>query len=356
MSATSVLTAPQRTAISRLLEGSHTPDNRLALLLFWCDLLWYALCLGAALLAPWPVQLLAGVSSGLVALRLAAIAHDAGHQSFTSSRRCNRFIGRIAFLPSLQPLATWEVAHNVIHHSWTSIRHKDYVWIPFSPSEYAALPAGRRLLERIYRSAPGQGLYYLVELWWKRVVLPSANWNQVRRPAQRFDIVLVASVALLWTGAAAVLATHLGRNIGWTLFCAAALPFLSACQCLGWLLYVQHTHPRTRFYSDRTEWEFFEAQSANSTHIKFPPFLDRMLNGVLDHTAHHLDVRAPFYRLRGVQAQLDCLLNGRNVAVRWSWQEFLHTTRVCKLFDYERGCWTGFDGLQAVSSDRRRCS
>jgi acyl-lipid omega-6 desaturase (Delta-12 desaturase) len=352
VSATSVVVAPQREAIRRLLEGSRAPDNRLVLQQFWSDLLLYALCLGAALLAPWPVQLLAGASSGLVALRLAAIAHDAGHQSFTSSQHWNRWIGRMAFLSSLQPLAAWEVAHRVIHH-WTSIRHKDYVWIPFSPSEYTALPGSRRFLERIYRSPCGQGLYYLVELWWKRVALPSADWGQVLRPAQRFDIVLVASVALLWTGAAATLAAHLERNIGWTLFCAAALPFLSAWQDLGWLLYVQHTHPRTRFYSGCGEWEFFEAQSANSTHVEFPPLLDRMLYGLLDHSAHHLDVKAPFYRLREVQAQLDHLLNGRNVEVRWSWQEFLHTTRVCKLFDYERGCWTGFAGRPASSDCRR---
>jgi len=105
---------------------------------------------------------------------------------------------------------------------------------------------------------------------------------------------------------------------------------------------------------DRAEWEFSEAQSANSTHVEFPRVIDRMLHGVFDHTAHHLDVKVPFYRLRQVQSELDGLLNTRNVVLRWSWREFqfLRTVRVCKLYNY--GCWPDFSGRPKGFVNSRR--
>lgn len=112
MSGPAPVSAPDRIVIRQLLEANRIHDDRLALLLFSGDMMLYALCLSAALVSPSPAQFPAGILAGVVALRLAAIAHDAAHQSLTSNRRWNRFIGRIAFLPSLQPLATWEVAHN----------------------------------------------------------------------------------------------------------------------------------------------------------------------------------------------------------------------------------------------------
>jgi omega-6 fatty acid desaturase (delta-12 desaturase) len=345
MSATSAIKPLEIAAIRQLLESNRAPNNRLAFVLFCFDMLLYAaLCLTAVLASRVTARVAAGATAGLVGLRLASIAHDAAHQSYTSNRKWNRFIGRVAFLPSLQPLATWQVAHNVIHHPWTSIRHKDYVWIPLSKAEYDALPRGRRLIERIYRSPFGQGLYYLVELWWRLVALPSTRWQQVLRPAQRFDILLVAFVAVIWGVAAGLLGAHAGHHALLAVFCGEVVPFLSLCQFFGWMLYVQHTHPRTGFYADRSDWEFFAAQSANSTHIEFPGLLDKLLHGLFDHTAHHLDVRVPFYRLRKVESQLDRVLNARNVVMRWSPREFLCTTRVCKLYDYERRCWTDFDG------------
>src|SRR5438876_8273233 len=39
--------------------------------------------------------------SGLIVVMLFVVGHDACHQSFTSSRGLNGWIGRVAFLPSL---------------------------------------------------------------------------------------------------------------------------------------------------------------------------------------------------------------------------------------------------------------
>ena len=65
MSAWYELSAAEREAIRQLLEAHRAPDDRLAFRLLACDALWYAVCLAAALLSPWPVQLLAGMFAGI---------------------------------------------------------------------------------------------------------------------------------------------------------------------------------------------------------------------------------------------------------------------------------------------------
>src|ERR1700722_10443050 len=78
------------------------------------------------------------VSAGLMAGLLFVVAHDCAHQSFTRYRNLNRWLGRIAFLPSLHPFGTWDLSHNKTHHIHTNQRGRDYVWEPISPREYAA--------------------------------------------------------------------------------------------------------------------------------------------------------------------------------------------------------------------------
>jgi acyl-lipid omega-6 desaturase (Delta-12 desaturase) len=185
-----------RKVVRQLLAGHRIHDDQLALSLFALDVILFAAFVTAAATLPWKlVQFIAGVLAGGVTLRLASIAHDACHNSYTGRRRWNKIIGRLAFLPALQPYSTWEVAHNVIHHSWTSIEDKDYVWIPLSKEEYDRCSPLRRVLERAYRGPFGHGLYYFIELWWRRVIVPSTDWSTIFRPAQRLDILLVVLAA-----------------------------------------------------------------------------------------------------------------------------------------------------------------
>jgi omega-6 fatty acid desaturase (delta-12 desaturase) len=76
-------------------------------------------------------------AEALFMARLFVLAHDACHGS------------------------TWQVGHNTIHHAFSN-----YVWLPFSPEEFAALSPRRRAIERVCRSPFGLGLYYLIALWW----------------------------------------------------------------------------------------------------------------------------------------------------------------------------------------------
>ncbi|HEY4362476.1 MAG TPA: fatty acid desaturase [Bryobacteraceae bacterium] len=335
-------------AVRAVLEKWRGSDNRLAGFHFAVDSILYIVCILAAELAPgWPWRIAAGIAAGVITLRLASIAHDACHRSYTTSHNWNRFIGRVAFLPALQPRGTWEMAHNIIHHSWTSVKDKDYVWIPLSKEDYDAATPGQRLLERIYRSPWGHGLYYAIELWWRRVVVPSFRWSEIPRRSQRFDILLTGAFLLVWIGTVAGICAFTSRSIPLGLLCGVILPAATWFWLFGFVLYVQHTHPEARFFKERREQDFYFRQLASATHVVFPAGLNRFLHGIFEHTAHHLDVTVPFYRLEEAQSELESLAGDRIVIERWSLRGFFHTARVCKLYDYNQHCWLDFQGRKS---------
>ena len=172
--------------------------------------LFFALIAATVLLQALWAKVLCGLAAGFVIGRLFIIGHDACHQSLTPHRELNKLLGRIAFLPSITPYSLWDTGHNVVHHGYTNLKCVDFVWTPLTAEEYAALSPTQRVLERLYRSGWAPGLYYMVEIWWKREFFPNKAHMPTRRPIFFKDSLLVAVFGALWIaviGAAAV-ATH----------------------------------------------------------------------------------------------------------------------------------------------------
>ena len=77
------------------------------------------------------VRVFASLTAALWIARLFVIGHDACHGSYTPNKLLNKWIGRIAFLPSLTPYSLWEIGHNLAHHGFTNLKGRDYVWTPY---------------------------------------------------------------------------------------------------------------------------------------------------------------------------------------------------------------------------------
>lgn len=88
--------------IRSTLSGRHVRPDILATTVFCVDVLLFA-CLSLSAMLVWDdgVRLLSGFGAGFITLRFATITHDAGHPSHTSSRRLNKLIARVTFLPAL---------------------------------------------------------------------------------------------------------------------------------------------------------------------------------------------------------------------------------------------------------------
>ncbi len=55
---------------------------------------------------------------------LFTLAHDAGHGSFSASRKLNGVVGRLALVPSLHVFGLWRMHHD-LHHRYTNLRQRD---------------------------------------------------------------------------------------------------------------------------------------------------------------------------------------------------------------------------------------
>ena len=223
------------------------------LLVFDYALLLLALA-GAVLPGAWWARVLCGLAAGFMTGRLFIIGHDACHQSLTPHRRLNHWLGRIAFLPSLTPYSLWEVGHNVVHHGYTNLKGFDFVWAPHTAQEFVSLPRGQQRLDRIYRSGWAPGLYYMVEIWWKRMFFPSRRQMPTRRRVFLLDNLLVSGFGLAWIAALAAIAAVTGQALLPVLATGFVLPFLFWCAMIGFVVYVHHTHTEVQWHDDRAEW------------------------------------------------------------------------------------------------------
>ena len=64
----------------------------------------------------------------------------------------------------------------------------------------------------------------------------------------------------------------------------------------------------------------------------------------MEHTAHHVDMSIPLYRLKSAQALLEKGLAGHIVVQPFSWRWYADTARRCKLYDFETDRWLDFAG------------
>src|SRR5262249_27357964 len=156
--------------------------------------------------------------------------------------------------------------HNHTHHPYTNLKGRDYVWAPFSKAEFDALSAGRRLMERCYRTPLGVVLYYGVEIWWRRLFFA------VKEDPHRRTAILGDSILCLVYGAALCLAAiSIGPR---ALLAAVFWPFAVWNWLMGWAIFEHHTHPRVPWYANEAEWRAAEAQSRCTVHAVMPKLVE----------------------------------------------------------------------------------
>jgi omega-6 fatty acid desaturase (delta-12 desaturase) len=336
---------PSRKTIREWLLPLSARSTPLALTLVALDLALFATTLALTVFLPraW-MQLLASVAAGLVIGRLFILGHDACHQSLTPHRTLNRWIGRLVFLPSLTPYSLWEVGHNVVHHGYTNLRDFDFVWQPRSLAEFQALSPVRQRLERIYRSGWAPWLYYLVEIWWARLLFPNRRTMPTRRAIFTWDSLLASTFAVAWIAVLAVAAQRTGQSTAWLLAVGFALPFVLWNGLIGFVVYVHHTHPGVAWHQDKNAWSAAQPFVSTTVHLTFKSAFGTVLHHIMEHTAHHVDMGIPLYRLKAAQALLEKRLAGHIVVQPFSWRWYARTARRCKLYDFDAGCWTDFAG------------
>ncbi|MEY5099949.1 MAG: Delta(12)-fatty-acid desaturase [Pseudomonadota bacterium] len=312
--------------------------------------LWFALTAGTVYFDAVWAKLLCAIVGGFVIGRLFIIGHDACHQSLTVHRTLNRWLGRIAFLPSLTPYSLWDTGHNVVHHGYTNLKGVDFVWEPLTAAEYAALSPLQKFMQRLYRSGWGPGFYYMIEIWWKREFFPSAKYMPTRRPIFLKDSLLAAGFATLWIAALVWAAVATDQSVATLLLLGFAVPFFFWNCMIGFVVYVHHTHVKSQWHDNKAAWSKAQPFVSTTVHLIFPLRIGALMHHIMEHTAHHVDMSIPLYRLKKAQKLLEDTLPGRIIIQNFSWRWYFETARNCKLYDFQHRCWTDFQGRQTSAS------
>jgi omega-6 fatty acid desaturase (delta-12 desaturase) len=301
----------------------------------------YAAAFLGALHVSWPpIRFVLGLVAGVASGSLFMMGHDACHGSYTSHQGLNRILGRIAFLPSYHTYSP-----NRIHHIYTNLRGKDFVWAPLSKTEFDALPAHRRALYRMQRNLLGLALYYPIEIWWPRLFFPRRAHLDRPRAIYTLDSLLV----LAFMVAQAAIVFFATRKEGWAgLWWGASyallLPYAVFSWMIGFVIYFNHTHPDVPWFGKKEEWSAFTGMIDGTVRLLFPRWTLFFASNIMDHVAHHVDPRIPLVRLREAQDRIQELVPGRVVVVEWSVAALLDIVRRCKLYDYEAYRWIDYDG------------
>ena len=118
-------------------------------------------------------------------------------------------------------------------------------------------------------------------------------------------------------------------------------------KCLiGFVVYVHHTHSNVAWYDNKRDWSAASPFVSTTVHLTFGSGVKAFLHHIMEHTAHHVDMGVPLYRLQAAQALLEAKLPGRIVVQWFSWAWYFNTTRAYKLYDFEHRYWTDFAGQQ----------
>ncbi|MDH3293419.1 MAG: fatty acid desaturase, partial [Acidimicrobiia bacterium] len=264
-------------------------------------------------------------------------------------------VGRLALMPSVHVFGLWRLHHD-IHHRYTCLRGRDYVWTPLTVVEFQTLSPWRQRLHRLYRhrSGVGLGVHYAIEIWAPRMLWPRARHGLKMRGRLLVDtLILYGSLGAMAGAAWGVAASANPERPGLLGFWVTAglllfvVPLLATQWMIGFVIYLNHTHPDVVWYADTAEWERHPVQLESSTSVRFSPWRHWFLpRRIMDHTAHHVDPGVPLRRLRRVQERLIDTAGDRMVSYRWSARTFRDVLSRCKLYDYEAQQWLTYTAVE----------
>jgi acyl-lipid omega-6 desaturase (Delta-12 desaturase) len=251
------------------------------------------------------------VLAAALLVRLFMIQHDCGHGAFFRRRVINDWVGRIIGVLTLTPYAVWRRSHSTHHATSSNLGKRGIGDIDtLTVREYQALPRGRRLAYRLYRTplvifVVGPAFQFLL-----RNRLPQGirreDWgNWVSAMGTNIMIILAAGLMIYAIGPEPFLLVH--------------LPIILLASSIGvWLFYVQHQFEDT-YWSEDQNWNLQDSALHGSSHYALPQPLRWLTANIGIHHVHHLQSRIPYYRLPQVLRDYPELATFRRLTL---WQSF----------------------------------
>ncbi len=338
--------APTASQVRSELSVFAKPDTRKGVTLFLIDLFTYLGAIAVVLFAPWTlVKLAAAVLAGGKMANLVTLAHDASHNSLTTSRKLNELIAIVSFTPSLFNYRLWLYDHHNLHHHKTNEDHPDS-FTPISKNEFDSLSNWGKSKQRVYRLPTLWvfGIYYIVERWWRAKFFPRAHMPAwVRKAAWPHTVYLLTSIAC-YLALLYFAPLYSDSSSFSAVFFGFVIPFYVFQSLFSFTVYVQHTHPKVAWFRSKPDRNEDGRQDFISVNVVFPKWVPYFFHYVYDHAAHHVHPAIPCYRLAEAQTRLNELIGAFAVLDKFSFRWLRQVQERCKLYDFENHRWLDFEG------------
>lgn len=234
-----------------------------------------------------PLTVALMVLAGGFLVRTFIVFHDCTHGSLFSSKRANRYVGRVTGLLVLSPFERWRHDH-AVHHATSGDLERRGVGdiITLTVTEYRARSPRGRLAYRLIRNPVVMfGLGPIMAM----IVGPRIA-TRSQRPRLRNSVFCADAVL-------AVLVAGLCWLIGWEKFLLVWAPPAMLAGSIGiWLFYVQHQF-EDAYWQSAADWNYTEAALRGSSYLKLPTLLRFFTGNIGLHHIHHLNARIPNYNL-----------------------------------------------------------
>lgn len=264
------------------------------------------------------------------------LAHDACHGSLFGRIGYRRLlaylVGQAAMLPGGHMFDVWGYGHNRVHHGHTVRQGFDFVWHPVSPEQYEKFGIIGRVWHRVCWSPIGHGLYYFWHIWGGKMWLfwrKKETGLNIRCSRDKAIVALYLVVMAAWM----IYTYGVGAWIK-----AIVIPFFLWNYYIGFVVYVQHIHEQV-VWRIKGAWTPFRGQIEGTVTFVTYPFINWVSHNILVHTPHHADMRIPFYNLPRAMKVIRERFGDYVVEHPLNLREYLKTTFVCQLFDFQRQEW-----------------
>lgn len=269
----------------------------------------------------WPLY---WIGQGIVCTGIWVLAHECGHQSFSTSKTLNNTVGWFLHSFLLVPYHSWRISHSK-HHKATGHMTKDQVFVPKTRTQ-VGLPAKDKTVQEddehvhLDEEAPIVTLFWMLIQFlfgWPAYLAVNASgqdygqwtshfhtWSPIFE-ARNFTDIVMSDLGVLVT-----LGALIYSSIQFSLLTVTKyyiVPYLFVNFWLVLITFLQHTDPKLPHYREGT-WNF-QRGALCTVDRSFGKFLDHMFHGIVHtHVAHHLFSQMPFYHAEEATFHLKKLL------------------------------------------------
>ncbi|WWC70787.1 uncharacterized protein I206_104739 [Kwoniella pini CBS 10737] len=261
-------------------------------------------------------------AAGLVGTGVWIIAHECGHQGYSSSKTINNTVGWFLHSALLVPYHSWRISHGR-HHAATGHLTRDEVFVPPTRKE-RGVPEMKEEGEVLGLNVSEERQSELAELLedapiavffnlfirqlvgWPAYLAVNASgqrhypkWTNHFTPssiifkASHFGQIVWSDIGVVLTLAALSYWTYM-RGFSEVLI-MYILPYLFVNNWLVFITYLQHTDPALPHYSSN-EWTFPRGALATIDRTFMGPIGGWILHGICEtHVAHHISSKIPHY-------------------------------------------------------------